>query len=197
MKIYGVSQDSTGIQNLNIGKIPGIFLRRLCDMDNLRGLPSLVGGDFNEICYNSEKFGGQPKSESPTFEFRETLDVCSLQDLHCGGEFFTWTNRRSGPNFVMERLDRFTGSFEWRMMYPTARIQSLEFFHSDHRPIILELRGLSGVNKEHILRGHKRFTFEHICGFWIMTVPKRSQWDGVKLLGTHLSIIGFEYVGSF
>lgn len=126
-------------------------------MDNLRGLPWLVGGDFNEICYNSEKIDGHPKAESQMFEFTETLDACSLQDLHCGGEFFTWNNRRLGANF--------TATFEWRMMYPTARIQSLEFFHSDHRPIVLELRGRNRVNKGYILTDQKRFTFEHM---WVL-----------------------------
>ncbi|XP_073138442.1 uncharacterized protein [Henckelia pumila] len=134
-------------------------------MDSLRGLPWLVGGDFNEICSNSEKVGGHPRAESQMDKFRETLDVCSLQDLHCGGEFFTWTNRRIGDNFVMERLDRFTGTFDWRMMYPTARIQSFEFYHSDHRPIVLELRGISGVNIVQIMSGQKLYTFEHM---WVL-----------------------------
>ncbi|XP_073152378.1 uncharacterized protein [Henckelia pumila] len=61
------------------------LLRRLCNMDNMQGLPWLVGGDFNEVCYDSEKFGGQSRA------FREVLEDCSLQDLYSEGEFFTWS----------------------------------------------------------------------------------------------------------
>lgn len=35
--------------------------------------------------------------------------------------------------------DRYVGTFEWRLLYPSARASSLEFFHSNHRPILLEL----------------------------------------------------------
>ncbi|XP_073025074.1 uncharacterized protein [Primulina eburnea] len=70
-------------------------------------------------------------------EFRDTLDDCALQDLHCRGELFTWANRRMGNQLILERLDRFVGTLEWRLMYPTAYVQALEFFHSDHRPIYI------------------------------------------------------------
>ncbi|XP_073025268.1 uncharacterized protein [Primulina eburnea] len=57
--------------------------------------------DFNDICFDSEKLGGNPRPLSQTGEFQETLDACSLHDLH--GD---------------------------------------DFYHSDHRPIIIELSGL-------------------------------------------------------
>ncbi|XP_075483594.1 uncharacterized protein LOC142523746 [Primulina tabacum] len=82
-------------------------LSRLSAMQELRDLPWLVGGDFNEICFDTEKWGGNPRPLSQTRAFREALDVCSLQDLHGSGEFFTWVNRRSPNNLIFERLDRF------------------------------------------------------------------------------------------
>ena len=39
---------------------------------------------------------------------------------------------------VMERLDRDTCSNEWKMMFPISIIKHLEFWGSDHRPIVLE-----------------------------------------------------------
>ncbi|XP_073120981.1 uncharacterized protein [Henckelia pumila] len=75
---------------------------------------------------------------SQTQAFRDALADCSLQDLHSSGEFFTWVNRRKEGDLIFERLDRFVGSFAWRMLYPTARAQTLEFYHSDHRPVLLE-----------------------------------------------------------
>lgn len=32
------------------------------------------------------------------------------------------------------------GSLAWRLLYPAAQVQSLEFYSSDHRPIQLELK---------------------------------------------------------
>lgn len=80
----------------------------------------------------------------------------------------------------MERLDRFTGTFEWRMMYPTSRIQSLEFYHSDHRSIFLDLRRQSSVQRQPC---QKRFIFEHIwlleneCQFMVETSWKLAPVD--------------------
>lgn len=58
------------------------LLRRLSCMYELRDFPWIVGGDFNEICFDTEKFGG-PLAQ--TGGFREVLDVASLQDFHAEG----------------------------------------------------------------------------------------------------------------
>ncbi|XP_073302892.1 uncharacterized protein [Primulina huaijiensis] len=117
------------------------LLRRLNCMREFSRLPWLVGGDFNEICFDREKSGGNPRPLSQTREFWNVLDDCSLQDLHGVGEFFTWVNRRSTDDLIFARLDRYVATFEWRLLYPTSLASSLEFFHSDHRPILIDLRG--------------------------------------------------------
>ncbi|XP_073272102.1 uncharacterized protein [Primulina huaijiensis] len=117
------------------------LLRRLRGIRELAGLPWLVGGDFNEICFDSEKVGGNPRTTSQMQGFRDALDDCDLQDLHCRGELFTWANRRMGNQLILERLDRFVGTLEWRLMYPTTYVQALKYFHSDHRPLYLCLGG--------------------------------------------------------
>lgn len=71
--------------------------------------------------------------------FRDSIELCNLQDLHCEGELFTWVNRRDGNHVIFERLDRFVGNLGWRLLYPTARVVSLDFYHSDHRPLWLNL----------------------------------------------------------
>lgn len=76
------------------------LLRKLNSMHELAGLPWLVGGDFNEICHDSEKLGGNPRPYQQTQAFRDTIEVCSLQDLHGSGDFFTWVNRRSSENYI-------------------------------------------------------------------------------------------------
>ncbi|XP_073130129.1 uncharacterized protein [Henckelia pumila] len=117
------------------------LLQRLKAISELRDFPWLVGGDFNEICYDSEKLGGNRKSPSHLQAFRDTLELCALQDISCFGEFFTWVNRRESNHAIFERLDRFVGNLGWRLMFPTARVESLEFYHSDHRPLCLKLYG--------------------------------------------------------
>lgn len=108
-------------------------------MQELAGLPWLVGGDFNEICYDGEKSGGNPRPYQQKQAFRDTIEACSLQDLHESGELFTGVNCRSSKDLIFEWLNGYMGTFEWRMLYPAARALSLEFFHSDHHPILLEL----------------------------------------------------------
>ncbi|XP_073120817.1 uncharacterized protein [Henckelia pumila] len=88
-----------------------------------------------------ETFGGNPRPLSQTRAFREVLNASSLHDLHVEGEVFTWVNRRASPNVIFEGIDRYVATFEWRLLYPAERVQTLEFYHSDHRPILLELGG--------------------------------------------------------
>ncbi|XP_073121147.1 uncharacterized protein [Henckelia pumila] len=95
--------------------------------------------DIHGICYDSEKLGGNAKPYVQMQAFRDTLDYCSLHDIHGQGEFYTWVNPRPFEELIFKRLDRYVGTFAWRSLYPAARAQSLEFYHSDHRPIFLEL----------------------------------------------------------
>lgn len=119
------------------------LLRRLHGIPELRQLSWLVCGDFNEICYDTEKSGGNIHPLHQTQAFRVVLDECSLQDLHSTSLVFTWVNSRINEELIFEHLDRFVGTFEWRILYPAARVQTLEFFNSDHRAIFLELGSVS------------------------------------------------------
>lgn len=101
------------------------LLRRLKGLHEVNELPWLVGGDFNEICYDREKLGGIMRSLNQTQEFRDVLDDCYIQDLHASGEFFTWINRRSAENITFERLDRYVATFDWILLYPAARAHTL------------------------------------------------------------------------
>lgn len=146
------------------------LLRRLKGMNELRDLPWLVGGDFNEICFDTEKIGGNKRPPSQMQAFREALEVCELQDIYCYGDPFTWVNRRSAENMIFERLDRFVGNLQWRLLFPAARAFSLEFYHSDHRPIHLVLknsfaqRSSNTINSTPLFRFEKLWLTEEDCG---------------------------------
>lgn len=110
-------------------------------------MPWLVGGDFNEIYWDSEKLCGNRRAPSQMQAFREVLELCELQDLHSTGELFTWVNRMDSNNIIFERLDRFVRNLKWRLKYPAARVSSLDFYHLEHRPISLKLNGEQVQNR--------------------------------------------------
>ncbi|KAL5798041.1 hypothetical protein ACOSQ2_002861 [Xanthoceras sorbifolium] len=111
------------------------LLRRLKGMSSL---PWLIGGDFNEILRLDEKEGGAARPPFLINNFHEVLDSCDLGDLGCSGDRFTWCNGRKGVGFVKERLDRFVGNLAWRLLFPIFMVSHLEFWGSDHCPILIE-----------------------------------------------------------
>ena len=68
--------------------------------------------------------------------FRDALDHCGFKDLGCNGFPFTWCNRRLGDHNVWIWLDHGVATVDWFLHFPTSRINHLECFYSDHRPIL-------------------------------------------------------------
>lgn len=136
------------------------LLSRLAGLQELKKLPWLVGGDFNEICCESEKWGGNLRPSNQMQRFRDVLNDCALQDLHYTGEFFTCDNRRKGTNLILECFDRFVGTLEWKLLFPTAYVQSLEFFHSDHRPLYIQFGLLHLQGQYHAQHHNQMLRFE-------------------------------------
>ncbi|XP_075478769.1 uncharacterized protein LOC142519616 [Primulina tabacum] len=184
-----------GQPDISLRRFSWDLLRKLKRLPELCELPWLVGGDFNEICYDSEKLGGVRRSPSQMQEFRDALDVCELQDIHSHGDLYTWVNRRRADSAIFERLDRFVACLNWRLLFPTARANSLDFFHSDHRPICIEIRWNVSQNLlEHrklktLFRFEKHWLLESECSDvitrgWGVSEPHRPLVDhlsGCKL----------------
>ncbi|KAK3211112.1 hypothetical protein Dsin_015818 [Dipteronia sinensis] len=95
-------------------------------------------GDFNEVCYDSEKSWGLRKRWSAMSDFREALEDSKLEDMGFQGPKYTWSNKREGTGLIMERLDRGMCNEEWRTLFPFFSVRHLDFWGSDHRPILLE-----------------------------------------------------------
>ena len=115
------------------------LLRILRDRSNLSWL---CCGDFNEILFNCEKAGGQPRSVKSIDNFRQALVDCDLHDIGYKGDIFTWRNHHHrADRYVKERLDRAVANSEWRNHFPLVRVINGDPRHSDHRPIIVELGG--------------------------------------------------------
>lgn len=104
--------------------------------------PWLMAGDFNEVLFSHEKQGGMQGSQQCMEKFRETLEVCGLEDLGYEGDMFTWRNNNfTEEGFIRERLDRAVANKAWRELFPLARVLNGDQRHSDHRPIIIETCG--------------------------------------------------------
>ena len=112
------------------------LLKRL---ERLSILPWVCMGDFNEIMGDEEKFGGLQKNWKAITDFREIIKECSLEDMGFVGPCFTWSNKREGSGQVMKRLDRGLCSRDWRRLFPQFVVKHLEFWGSDHRPLVLDV----------------------------------------------------------
>ncbi|KAK3189117.1 hypothetical protein Dsin_028678 [Dipteronia sinensis] len=117
------------------------ILRRLVGMSDL---PWVCVGDFNEVLDCSEKLEGVPKNWKLLAGFREALDDCGLEDLGYVGPPFTWCNKHEGDALIQERHDRCIGSLDWKLSFPDFKVSHLDYWRSDHRPILLEFSDSPG-----------------------------------------------------
>ncbi|XP_060177974.1 uncharacterized protein LOC132607911 [Lycium barbarum] len=74
--------------------------------------PWLVGGDFNSIVADSEKYGGLLLTLNEIQDFRACIQNCNIEDLGFKGSNYTWWNGHSGEDFIFKRLDRCLGDNE-------------------------------------------------------------------------------------
>jgi len=115
--------------------------------------PWLCIGDFNEILYNSEKVGGNPRHAKQMESFREAVQKCNLGNLGFKGQKFTWSNKRENGVFVKERLDRGLASPDWCALFPNAGIEVDVSSCSDHHLLWLRM-------DQYTHRPQKIFRFE-------------------------------------
>ena len=109
--------------------------------------PWICYGDFNEILNLNEKTGGNDRNLSMVADFKEVINECKLSDIECRGYPFTWSNRRFGPHFVEEKLDRFLGSQEWEVGGIELIAYNLDLWCSDHSLVMLKMQERNkGVN---------------------------------------------------
>lgn len=119
-------------------------------------IPWLVCGDFNEICFDHEKWGGNMHPLHQMRAYKETMDFCQLLDLGYVGHKFTWFNKQKRKP-IFERLDRFWACADWASMFPHNIVKNLPRMSSDHNPLLLLLE-----KKKFIFPGIKPFRFEPI-----------------------------------
>ncbi|KAF4355150.1 hypothetical protein F8388_026075 [Cannabis sativa] len=121
--------------------------------------PWLCVGDFNEIVSLAEKNGGRVRSAGAMEEFREVIDDCRLIYFSSNKSDLTWCNGHES-NTVMERLDRGLCNEEWLLSFDGADIQVLDWWESDHKPLVVDMPLVNDENKEAKNTKKGRFHFE-------------------------------------
>ncbi|XP_016457905.2 uncharacterized protein LOC107781683 [Nicotiana tabacum] len=101
-------------------------------------VPWLVGGDFNVIWDEEEKYGGLLVSLIEVDDFRHCINTCNLTDLGFKGNIFTWWNGRSEEDCIFKRLDRCFGNNELQQTFPGLEITHLSKIGSDHCLMLLK-----------------------------------------------------------
>lgn len=108
----------------------------------------LLGGDFNDIMYSSEKRGGNNWRKK--LEQNGLYNCCSrigVKFVDTLGPKYTWTNNRKGRYNIREKLDRFMANERWSLLFPKACARNCGFYGSDHRVIKLLLNVCKWIPK--------------------------------------------------
>lgn len=92
-------------------------------------------------------------------QFRDAIEHCNLLDLGWNGSPYTFTNMRKGDLEVRARLDRALASGDWKTMFPNAKVYHGFANSSDHKRLIIMLRGHKVKGRES-RQGRDSFKFE-------------------------------------
>lgn len=100
------------------------------------------------------------RSDSQIEAFCIALEFCALRPLDNRGNHFTWI-RNNVSGRIKERLDWAMVNEDWLERFPNNALSHLDFFHSDHRALLLRLEDMSGLTRAKN-RKQSRFRFENM-----------------------------------
>lgn len=109
------------------------------------------------FCTWMKKNGGNDRDANWINDFRKVIRECKLRDLGCISHPFTWFNKRFGPYFIEEMLDRFLRNDDWTQTFQDHATKNLITWCSNHNPVVMEVIGRNkgaGYNKKTMLRFH-------------------------------------------
>lgn len=132
------------------------FWRSMYSRFSQQSIPWLCLGDFNEILWPQEKWGGNIPENWRMNLFHSFISNGQLRDLHFQGPAFTWFALKHGRVNIKERLDRAFGNSAWCSSQSRTQVFHLPKIGSDHRPILVDT-----LPSE--IRGRKLFRYEQ---FW-------------------------------
>ncbi|KAK1684139.1 hypothetical protein QYE76_044987 [Lolium multiflorum] len=115
-------------------------------------------GDFNEILYASEQFGGLERQEWKMEGFREAIEECKLEDLGFLGLPYTWDNKQHGDRNIKVRLDRALGDDKFMECFDNTTVNNVQCCESDHSALVISVRRSDWIDEGMI---SKPFRFEN------------------------------------
>ncbi|GLT87033.1 hypothetical protein SLE2022_051370 [Rubroshorea leprosula] len=121
-------------------EIRNILWQELTVMANVIQGPWMIIEDFNDVVDQSEKFGGNEISQTHVRAYLDCMNNCNMVDLGFIGNRFTWVNMCFPNQLIRERLDRAWANPDWKLNFPEASLFHLPRTHSDHCPILLDLK---------------------------------------------------------
>ncbi|KAK3195441.1 hypothetical protein Dsin_026751 [Dipteronia sinensis] len=92
--------------------------------------------------------------------FCSALDDCGPEDMGFLGPVFTWCNKRGGLDMVHERLDKGVCNLQWRNIFLDATASHLEFWKSNHRPLLLDIVRRARKTENRYSGRYRLFHFE-------------------------------------
>ncbi|XP_019248329.1 PREDICTED: uncharacterized protein LOC109227585 [Nicotiana attenuata] len=98
--------------------------------------PRAIMGDFNCVLYKEERMGS-PITMAEIRDFKKYVEDCSLMDLKFTRAFFTWTNKQSGGDRVLSRIDRVMVNNEWGLNLPASVVNYRNEGLFNHYPVII------------------------------------------------------------
>lgn len=135
----------------------------------------MVGGNFNEILYDHEKSGGNPRAYNLINNFREALNSNFLINIPTAGAKYTWDNKRKAPNQILECLDRFVANQDWFTSYPNFKATNLDFSIRTITRLSSILTLWIGARKIIV----KMVSLLTTTGFWKRTIKSSSKISGL------------------
>lgn len=89
--------------------------------------------------FNKDKKGGIPKRLSLINDFCDVVRYCDLIDVGFSSDKFTWARNKREKETTKERLDHYFVNSKMEQKIRSVRVEHLNYHHSDHRPILLEI----------------------------------------------------------
>ncbi|KAL2943470.1 NAD(P) transhydrogenase mitochondrial [Bienertia sinuspersici] len=151
----------------------------------LVNLPTVILGDFNQVEFHDQKWGGSRYIPGAT-AFSNWRVNLSLPELPFHGPRFTWCNNREKGGLIYERLDRGIANNSWRSENRCKkRPYKLEAWCLNHE----EVQNIIDVNWKTNFSGSKMFVLQRkqqlisrACRDWCVQYKKYHgiTWDSLR-----------------
>ena len=109
------------------------------DLEKIAGVVTrswLVIGNFNNILEYGERIGRRAHKHI-SWDFKECVNVCGLEDIKASGSFFTWSNKQDAENRIYSKIDRALVNEKWVMEFHNSEASFLPEGQFDHCPILV------------------------------------------------------------